>query len=382
MNLLLVGVMICSQLMFFYPHKIDKKTICLLVFIGLMIFSPLLNHPETMRWSTVLYGTLYCLFFIAYDVVLKNSSIKKTDYLILLKYLIYAYFIILVIQQVCVLIELPIFNVSNYSLSEKWKLNSLTSEPSHSAMFLGILMYCYNVIYLYGKEHKVSFKKKLLENRKVWISFIWCMITMLSASAMLYFLIILSQFINRRTILFVCCFVGISWGVAYHYNFKPVVRTTNIVIAVSSFDENKIMTTDLSASLRFIPTILCIKQMDLRTIDGWFGHGVDYGKIFIHKGLIGVEDGYTGGGMLLFGIEYGFLPFIVIIVFSFIICFDKNNFFTSLLFWILFVLLGGTNNQSTWICIILLYTNKTLVKRVQIGYVKTNSKYKLVQEII
>lgn len=367
MNLLLVGVMVCAPTVFLYSMKLGKRGLWLLFLIITMIFCPLLMHPETMRWSTVFYGILYCLFFMVYEVTLKDSSVTKTDYLRLLKYLLYAYFIVLVIQQFCVLFGLPIFNGSNYVPYEKWKLNSLTSEPSHSAKLMGLLMYCYNVIYFLQKGEKVSFKEAFYENKSVWLAFGWCMITMVSASAILFLLIVLLQFVNKRVLLYVFCFLSLGITIAYHYNFKPIVRVTNIVIASSSLDEHKILEADHSGSLRILPAIQCIKQIDLNTWDGWFGKGVDYMSTIMYKNIIGVPKGYTSGGLFAFAVEYGFLPFIIMAIFSFWVCFDKDNAIISIFFWIMLVLLVGMNGQSTWACIILLYTNKVL-KRKDISF--------------
>ena len=79
----------------------------------------------TMRWSTVLYSCMFCVYFMAFARVLYSNGYDFSDFSKLLKGLIYAYCIVLIIQQFCVLTNLPIFNLSNYDIREPWKLNSL-----------------------------------------------------------------------------------------------------------------------------------------------------------------------------------------------------------------------------------------------------------------
>ena len=55
------------------------------------------------------------------------------------------------------------------------------------------------------------------------------------------------------------------------------------------------------------------------------------------KSIWGVQQGYTGGGLLLYAVEYGFLPFILITLFSFKICYDTSNKIASIAFDILII---------------------------------------------
>ena len=63
--------------------------------------------------------------------------------------------------------------------------------------------------------------------------------------------------------------------------------------AALTFDIYKMCQADLSAALRIVPSILCIQQIDLSTVDGWFGHGIDYVSKFMSNYISGVEIGYN-----------------------------------------------------------------------------------------
>lgn len=105
------------------------------------------------------------------------------------------------------------------------------------------------------------------------------------------------------------------------------------------------------------------------TVDGWFGYGIDYVSDFMSNYLAGVPKGYTGGGLLLYAVEYGFLPFIVLAIITFHLCYDKGNKIPTILFWIFSILFTGVNSQLAWSTITLLY----IVKISQ--QIKTDNEY-------
>ena len=136
--------------------------------------------------------------------------------------------------------------------------------------------------------------------------------------------------------------------------------------AALTFDIYKMCQADLSAALRIVPSILCIQQIDLSTVDGWFGHGVDYVSTFMSKYIRGVEIGYTGGGLFLTAVEYGFLVFVVLAIVTFKLCYDKNNKIPTILFWVFSVLFVGVNSQITWATITMLYMVKRSKQTIDI----------------
>lgn len=364
-NLLLITAMCITPILFvFRPIIYPKIFFPLIIFILLIILCPMLNHPESVRWSTILFGILFCMFFIYYDATLKKSNVTIVRYQNIIKYLIYAYCIVLLIQQFCVLTGLPIFNISiNYNPLDKWKLNSLTSEPSHSACFLGLLMFSYNLLYIIRKGKKPSFLIAFRENKSVWIAFIWSQITMVSASAMLYLFLVLFYFVDRRTILLISGGGLVLWAFAFEKGFTPVVRSTILFQAALTLDEENMMNADLSGSLRIVPSIISLKEINPTTSDGWFGKGIDFSKTFMSDRILGVDEGYSGGGLSRFALEYGLLPFFLFMSFSFWLCFDKRAPLISFFFWFLLVFLGSPNMQLTWAAIVLLYSNKIITRR-------------------
>ena len=360
-NLFLIGVMSISPIIILRFFEFDKLDLLLLLFLITIAIFPSLLHPDTMRWSTVLYSIMFGLTFIAYKQMLRQNNFTVLKYYKTLKFLIFAYFIVLLIQQFCVLTGLPVFNLSNYNVATPWKLNSLAAEPSHSDRIVGILMYSYITIKEKLLNRSYELTKDSRKDKWVWIAFIWTMITMGSGTAFLFITIFLLKFVNFKNFkpLFIIGIILLTL-VVYFENIA-FDRTLNTTIATLTLDETTIIEADHSASVRITPFIILIKMVELSSTNAWFGHGVDYVSTFLSDYMPGVGEGFTGGGLFQLWLEYGFIAFCLFVLFTFKTVFIKGKYLT-IVFWFLLVFLYGINNQIVWLCIILLFTNNYFLK--------------------
>lgn len=356
-NLLLIGVMSFSPIIILLIFRIYFTDIWLLLFMSSIMLIPLINHPESMRWSTVLYSVMFCLTFMAYNRLLMINSISVVDYYKLLRYLMYAYFIVLLIQQFCVLTSLPIFNVNKYIPSEPWKLNSLSAEPAFSARIIGLLMFCCITIKEIILGKKYIFIENIQEDKWLWLAFFWTMITMGSGTAFIFIPLVLLKFVRFRNIIPLILVMILITYFVHITGLSAMNRTFNFILATLTFDESTILKADRSAALRIVPIIIVAKMVTLKTIDGWLGHGIDYAGKILYLEIPGLEKGTSGGGMFMVWLEYGFISFLIFVMFSLLAVFRKGDYLT-IVFWFLLVFLYGINNQMVWLCIILLYTNK------------------------
>lgn len=358
MNLLLIGVMLISPIILFISiRSISIEDILLILFMLSIIFSPLINHPETMRWSTVIYSCMFIISFITYKHLLYKDIFRIENFEKLIRYLIYAYTLVLIIQQICVLLGLPIFNLSNYSPAEPWKLNSLTSEPSHSARIVGLLMYCYIVIKEIMLNRKYNLKNDLKVDKWIWFSFFWTMITMGSGTAFLFIFLVLSVFLSFRNLIILLLVFIILIGAITFFEITAFDRTWKVFLATLTLDTNKIIAADPSASVRIVPFIIISQLVDFTTFNDWFGYGVDYVKsIFSTNVRIGgLSEGFTGGGMFQVWLDYGLLSFLLFVYFTFSATYLKDSI-VSVFFWFLLVFMYGVNSQIVWVTIVLLFT--------------------------
>lgn len=356
-NLLLIGAMCLSpHFIFRYPIIVPKIDLPLVGVCFMMICWSLLFYPDTIRWSTILYSCLFCLNFMAFARILYNSDYKITDFEQIIRWLLYAFCIVLMIQQFCVLTGLPIFNISNYNPIEPWKLNSLTAEPSHTARAISLLMYIY--LGIIARIYNTSNIKELFPkiDKRVFIAYLYPIISMGSVTAFLFLILLLVRFIPKKQIIPLIIGVTIvclSFFVIFKDNssFNRLIRFTTSIL---SFDESQIIETDLSAAIRIIPTIHGGKVVDLNTINGFFGHGVD-----ADEGLTPLPTVDCGAGAFSLWYNYGAIVAFSFWIFSFYTCYSKNDKIMSSIFWILLCFsYGGINNQMIWFTLALFLTYK------------------------
>lgn len=370
-NLLLIVVMSMSPILIIAFNKYHKVDLWIIAFLVSIITIPILNHPQSMRWSTVLYSCMFGLSFMAYSRLLTKSNLQPIKYLKILKILILAYAITLLIQQFCVLFGLPIFNVSNYVTSTPWKLNSLAAEPSHSARIVALLMYSYIVIKELILYRNYNFKKDFKKDKWVWLAFIWTMITMGSGTAFLFLPLMLLKILKRKSIIPLTLISIAVFGLMNILGVDAFERTLKVAEALITLDKDIIIRADHSASLRIVPFIILMSMLSLSTIDGWFGHGIDYVSSFLSNFIPGVPEGYVGGGLLQLWMEYGFICFFIFFVGSISHIVKRNNRL-SILFWFLLIFMYGVNNQIVWLCSVLLFTNKYFLN-FKLNYLNENT---------
>ncbi len=357
-NLLLIGFMSLSPLVFFYkPIIIPKIDIPLLFLCLMLIFFPLLFHPETMRWATVLYSCMFCLFFMAFARIFYFSSFSLNNFEKILKYLLYAYCIVLIIQQFCVLTGLPIFNVSSYSIKEPWKLNSLMSEPSHSARVVSVLMYLFinTQRRLHGyKSLKESFK----ENKLVWSAFLWTVLTMISSTAYIFsFIVVLSFFDVKKFMSSTLLIVGVIGVLLFFSENKSIKRVTDVIEATLTLEKEEIIKADGSASYRIVPTMQGARCIGWTTLNDWFGYGVD-ADFKLVKPLPGAKNGNSGAFYLW--INYGLIVAILFWIFSLKMCYITGDWIIILVWFLCVFLPGGLNSQIIWLVLTLQLIRKDI----------------------
>ena len=355
-NLFLIVVMSLPPVVLIVSHKFYRSEIWLLLFLASIVTIPPLVHPESMRWSTVIYSLMFGFTFLAYSRLLHSSAFTIENYLSFLKYMIYGYFVVLLIQQFCVLTGLPIFNVSNYNPMEPYKLNALAAEPSHSARIVALLMYSYITIKEIITENTYNFRVNLKEDAWIWISFLWTMLTMGSGTAFLFIIIVLLKFIRFKSLIPLLLIGGIITYIVSIIGITAFERTFEVFMATLTLDPRTIIQTDLSAAIRIVPIILLASIVTITTVDGLFGHGIDTVSSFLYSQIPGVGEGFTGGGLFQVWYEYGFFSFIFFVFFSLGNSYKKLDYL-SVVFWFLLVFMNGVNSQIVWLAILLLWTN-------------------------
>ncbi len=353
-NILLIVVMAISPiLLILYPRITPRVDFPLFLMLSMMIGFPMLLHPGTLRWSTLLYSCMFCLYFMGYCRLLHAVPYSKENFKKFLRFLIFAFCIVLILQQFCVLTGLPIFNKSNYDPATPWKLNSLTAEPSHSARIIPVIMYIYVLLTIKKGE---SLKNAIKKDRYIWIAFFWPILTMGSSTAFVFLFLIVIKFFDKSK-LFNPLFIGAAVAVitVLLVVSDAFVRMWEFAKVAYTLDEDLLFSTDSSAAFRILPSVLGYRFIGISSINDWFGYGVDADTVLIAP-LPSVEFG--GAGAFTMWVNYGLITCITYWITTFKLYHIKGEFVTALIWLLCAFHYGGINSQIVWLPMFLIYTYK------------------------
>ena len=369
-NLSLIALMFISPL-FTLRRTLSTEAVLLLGFALSIVFFPAFVHSGGTRWSTILYSLMFCGLFISYDGMLRQGKLRLVSFLNIMRYLIIAYAVVLLIQQLCVLLGLPIFNLSNYDPSERWKLNSLSPEPSHSARIMGLLMFSYilgsRLLMRARKTFKVSERQYIL----LWLCFFWTMITMMSATALVMIIIVLVTNAQGNGIRFYVVSFLIAVFAIFLIPGDLVERVFAISSAALTLDYKAVLNADHSGAMRIAPILVLLSESELFSISGIFGNGVDSVSLFLSDYIWGVAEGTSGGGLLALWYEYGLIPFLFFVLFT-LHTTSALKSPADFLIWFSLIFVASVNSQMVWLAIIQLHTLNFYRKKLELFDIREN----------
>lgn len=363
-NYLLIGSMCFGPLLWLSSvnqlYTIDKK---ILVFVFLLFSVSFIFNFSSIRWSSLMFTCMFLFYFIAAIHCLTRGRIGLKDICEICKWIIYAYCIVLLIQQVCVLLGLPVFNANNYTASQPWKLNALSAEPSHTSRYVGVLMFSFLILQnrIYGK--KIPFVTSFINNKKLWMSFLWVMLTTMSGTAMIVVALVFSIYITRRNATVFILFAIVIFIIGIGSDVPALRRAVTFLSSVVTGNSSSMIEADHSASVRVVPWILCIQRINPFSLRSWVGEGIGSTSMWMSDYMPGVVKGWTGGGVANMMVEYGIIVGLFYLILSFKCCYNPRYKFCTVGLWIMSVLLLGINMQISWLCILMLFiTNQKDVK--------------------
>lgn len=360
MNLLLVITMSITPLFLIiqYPFISKKETLIYLLIIFILLTS--LFHIESFRISTVLYSFLFLFTFIYYYRLVSLLPLKIDKYIEILKFLIIAYFIVLVIQQFCVFLDSPY--ILNLILSDItiYKLNSLAPEPANAGIIIMVLMYSYISMQELKLGRFYNIIKDGIKDKFIWFTFLYPMLTMGSGFAIVMLLVFFLKYIEIKKIIYILPFLIVAFIIVLNLNLSAVERVIKFGEAFFKLDAKLMIEVDHSASIRVVPTFLYINMFDIKNINIWLGYGTDYSAYLIPTLMPGIQEGgFLGGLFPVFFIDKGLICVVILFTMIYVFCLNKIFSFDTFIL-LLLIFAAGTNTQLFWISIFLFTTNKCL----------------------
>lgn len=285
-----VGLMALMPLVFIFKVSYVSKALILGVLYLLVIIFSGLFHPESFRFSTIGYLGMFVITFITVYNLVHFGVFTLKFFIKFLRWMILAYAICLICQQLLVLIGIrfmPLVNLNDQFFLAIDKLPSLSLEPSHTARILGVLMYAY--MQCNGFKQGSSFRfYQLFEQEHKWVSygFLWSMLTMGSGTAFIVLGVLSLYFINWRNALIIVPLLAGMVTIGSSMGIKQFDRAYNITQATLTFNKEIVGETDGSAAYRIRPILNTINNLDLSKKEHWFGYGIDSGRNNLSEAML------------------------------------------------------------------------------------------------
>lgn len=340
-----------------YKYELNLILILLWMYIATSLRS-------TFSLNSFIYSGIFITGTIACVRGIKESNFY-IKYYNTIKYLIIAFALILIYQQISVTIGLPQFNKCPIYFNNPYKLNSLSFEPSHTARYMLILM----VAYIEFKEiinyKSYNSKKNRKEDLLIWFSFIYVMITIGSTSAILFLLLLSLRFLKSKYLFRILLFTIILTYTIFTIadDVESVKRALNVISSLVQSDTTNLATTDSSSSTRILPMFEYFKNIDLGKLEFWIGTGNEW----IIKVATSKSDSYTINGAGFFGYlnKYGIISGILYVFFLLKYCYCSNRVDFITIF--LSAIYSGFNSPMSWAAIIIMLINNNLKNKINYG---------------
>lgn len=368
-NYLLIGIMQVSCILFLFTFKSFRTEEIYIYFFYLSLLLCLIQHPESFRPSTISYTLMFVLTFVVYLRLLHSHALYYHKYKKILKLIIYAYFFVLVIQQLCVLTGVPIFN---FILGEgtEFKLNSLSPEPSHSARIVTILFFSFICMREIVLERPYNILKDSFFDRYIWFCFLYVMLTMGSGTAFFLLGLLFIRFVSVRNFKLVLGSALIIYIASpfLRLDIRPLKRVIDFGGAFLTGPPEQLAIVDHSASIRVLPVYYYIEQIQVYSANFWFGAGFDFNKKLFPMLIPGIPEGISVGGLFsTMLLNHGILAGILFFLMFYKNCLNKFWSYQNFI-GIVIIFACGINTQLTWLVFILLSTNLFFKKNVKVRH--------------
>ena len=340
-----ITLMGLCPLIFIAKKPIVTKALVLAAIYWVVCYTLSLLKGE-MRFSTLGFLGMYLILYINYYSFIVKGTFTLEYFTKVLKYLIIAYAVVLIGQQMCVLVGLrnmPLLNLQNQFFLSITKLPSLTLEPSHSARILTFTMLGYLRCMEIMKGKRISLQELFSpEQRIVTFSFLWSMLMMGSGTAFVGMGVLSLYFITRKTVIYIIPLIIGMFMLGQSMELKQMDRAVALAEAASTGSAEEAMAADGSGATRIIPVMNVFTKTDVTQLETWIGKkSMEKDKHWWKRTDTKIYD------------QYGLIAFIISLVFIYS-CVIRHFFSIETLLYL--ILLGFTlgNIYYAWGCLMIM----------------------------
>ncbi|MFI3266046.1 MAG: hypothetical protein R3Y15_02710 [Rikenellaceae bacterium] len=236
-----------------------------------------------MQWnnvssSTLIYSLLFLTMFNMYYALIYVKEAFTLDYYIkIIRVLIFAFAIVLFLQQVLITIGIryfPLLNLMNLPYYTTFRLNTLAIEPSHAARLMTVAGYVLLKLLEIKNNGKQALGVLFYDNRKTFIALLYVLVCIGSGTAFVGLTILALYFVNRRYILPMIPLAIAIYFIALKVDYEPLNRFMAVAETSMQMDEDAMRTVDNSAAARTNIIFNTVKYFDVSDPNLLFGHGM------------------------------------------------------------------------------------------------------------
>lgn len=267
----------CPLVWLAYSQKTSRVMMLSAGYMFCVIFAALC-HPNTLRWSTILYlASFLVMFSTFYNLIYEEKAFSFEFFTRLITGLLLAYFITLLMQQACLSVGIRTFPPINLVqiLNRNIGSNSLSYEPSSAARIMAVLYLALMKMQEIRLRRKIRIADMWRDYKWPTLAFLWSMLTMGSGTAFVALGILSLYFIQKRYLLTVVPLLVMFVMIIPYIDFEPLQRAYNVLGGFLTGDEQAVQK-DTSAAVRVQPLINTFMRLDLTQWETWLGHGCDF----------------------------------------------------------------------------------------------------------
>ena len=314
--------------MLVYSLKLSKAMIIGVIYL-LYQFLSASFHPESFRWSTLIFSAVLTLNYICIYNLIVIENVFSIEYFIkFCKWMMNLFFAVCIIQQAAIIIGIysaPIINFITY-LNRGIGCNSLALEPSHFARIMLVFYYAYIKCCEYKRGEEAFSLRELFSGEHKWVTirFLWMMCTMGSGTAFVCLILLSGYFVRKHNWYYMLPMLAICYSLLQASGIEALDRATNTIEATTTLDAQTVRETDGSASERIAPMLNSLNA-DFTKFETWFGKGID----------AGLKERATNSRTMFD--DYGVIYYLIILLYNFTCAYN----FWSLATIFVFTGLGG-----------------------------------------
>ena len=319
------------------------RAVVLSIIYLLWYFGTMYLRFDSPRFETMGYHVMFFAMYVTFYNLIYAGALTAEFFLKLVEKFIYAFVIVLIIQQSLSIIGITNVPFLNYYYSiNVMKCQSITLEPSHSARIMGALFYAFLKVSEYKNGEPLSIGDLWHKHRYLICGFLYAMISMMSGTAIVCLAVLSLYFIKSKYLLVAIPLYVAAYFIVPDIVYEPVRRTYDTAEAVLSGDAEEVKQADGSAAVRINP-FLSSFDSDFNDPNVWLGHGTDYG----------ISHGYYAKERTIWG-DYGIITYFLGLLFVFVCCVKPFFSLPTLMFFL--GIGGGVGNISYLWGILMIFT--------------------------